>query len=83
MTAVGGFLKSEVVLQKFVGGRVYTRPDYRGQFDELIATRCDVHMEMMDDNTLWIALRPKGRKDEVHVTVSARGKLKITAFDAG
>lgn len=65
-----------------LGGKVSLRPDDRGEFDELFVSKCDVHMEMMSDNTLWISLRPKGCKDEVHVTISARGKLRIAAIEA-
>lgn len=66
----------------FLGGKVSTRPDPSGQFDELFASDCDIHIEMMDDNTFWMAIRPKGCEEEVHVTVSARGKLKVSAHEA-
>lgn len=65
----------------FLGGAVSTRPDCKGAFDELFATKCDLHIEMMDDNTFWMAIRVNGRRDEVHVTVSAQSKLKITAHE--
>ena len=41
-----------------------------------------VHFEMMDDKTLWIGLRPNGTDDEVHVTVSANGRLSVQAHEA-
>lgn len=68
--------------KKFMNGLVWTRPDERDQFDELFANHIDVHMEMMDDKTLWIGLRRAGIDDEVHVTISAAGKLAITAHEA-
>ena len=57
------------------------RPDDRGEFDELMlydaSGECIVHFEMMDDNQLWIGLSLPGTEDEIHVNISARGKLKI------
>lgn len=69
-----------------LGGKVRVRPDSRGEFDELIVSDdvglASVHFEMMDDKTLWIALCPNGTDEEVHVTVSARGKLSVAAHEA-
>ena len=68
---------------RFIDAKIFTRPDdTTGAFDELIAAGPFVHMEMMSDNTLWIGLSFPDRKEEVHVTVSARGKLSVIANEA-
>lgn len=58
---------------------VELRKDDRGEFDELIANNCMFHAEMMSDNQLWIGI--SDAKDEVlwMMTVTAKGKLSITA----
>ena len=67
----------------FLGGLCYTRPEDDGEtFDELIADHCDVHMEMMDDKTLWIGIRRAGIPEEVHVTISAKGNLAVVVNEA-
>ena len=69
--------------RQFMTGLVYTRPEDDGiTFDELIGSHVDVHMEMMDDRTLWIGIRRAGIKDEVHVTVSAKGNLAVKVQEA-
>ena len=68
--------------QRFMAGLVYTRPDDAGAFDELIADHIDVHMEMMNDKTLWIGIRRAGFKDEVHVTVTANSNLSVNVNEA-
>jgi hypothetical protein len=68
--------------QRFLGGKVTTSLDSRGEFDELFADAPHVHMEMMDDKVLWIGLTYKGEDDEVHITISARGKLTINVHRA-
>lgn len=62
-------------------GKVTLRPDSIGRFDELLAEG-KIHFEMMDNNVLWIGIYPAGEEDCVHVTVSAKGHLKINAMDA-
>lgn len=66
----------------WVDGKIFTRPDEAGAFDELIASGVFVHMEMMDDKTLWIGLAFPDRKEEVHVTIKAAGKLSVIANEA-
>jgi hypothetical protein len=56
------------------------RPDDRGKFDELVGGPCMVHFEMLDGNLLWISLE-KDPNTRVVVTVSAKGKLTVTADD--
>lgn len=72
--------------QFLLNGAVEVRMDDDGKFDELVIQEdcaSSVHFEMMDDNTLWIGLYPLGPKGNcVHVTVSARGKLSVSAFEA-
>lgn len=67
-----------------LGGLAELRPDDNGKFDELVVSRCDVHFEMMADETLWIGIYPKGAKRGacIHVTVSACGKLSVVAQEA-
>jgi hypothetical protein len=55
------------------------RPDRKGNFDELVARKCDVHFEMMDGNTLWVSVR-KG-KMEYHLWISSKRKLKVGVSD--
>lgn len=57
------------------------RPDERGKFDELLAVGVHVHMEMLDDKTLWIGL-DKGRR-HARVVISANGPLRILVEDPG
>jgi len=57
------------------------RPDERGNFDELLAKGISVHMEMMDDKTLWIGL-DKGER-HARVVISAKGPLRIFVEDPG
>jgi hypothetical protein len=66
----------------WVDGKIFTRPDEAGAFDELVAAGPFVHMEMMDDKTLWIGLAFPDRKEEVHVTISAASKLSVIANEA-
>lgn len=69
--------------KRFIDGKIFTRPEPSGAFDELIAKAADVHMEMMDDSTLWIGLSYDGVQEEVHVTISVpRGKLNIAVHSA-
>jgi hypothetical protein len=63
-------------------GLAEVRFDEKGKFDELCIDGCNVHFEMMDDKTLWIGIRPLGRDEEVHVTVSAKGNLSVIANEA-
>lgn len=66
-----------------MGGLVYTRlEDDGGEFDELFADHCDVHMEMMDGKTLWIGIRRTGIEDEVHVTITSRSALSVEVNEA-
>ena len=55
------------------------RPDERGDFDEVVADRAKVHIEMMDDKTLWMSIR-SGKK-EYHIWVSAKSTLRIGVND--
>lgn len=51
------------------------RPDDAGEFDEIVANGYSVHFEMLDENCLWVGFT---RGDTTHhVTISARGKLKV------
>lgn len=68
--------------KKFIIDGVEVRYDSDGAFDELCCEKTDVHFEMMDDKTLWIGLSFPGRKEEVHVTVSAAGRLSVSAHPA-
>jgi hypothetical protein len=75
--------------QSFLGGKVVLRPDEGGGFDELLlmeGDECRVHMEMMDDNNLWIGIYPKGEEygegkngRSFRVSIGARDKLRILA----
>ena len=68
--------------KKFLARRVEVRFDDDGKFDELCTDACGIHFEMMDNKTLWIGLTIPGQDDEVHVTVSSRGNLSVSAFEA-
>lgn len=66
-------------------GKIKLRPGPEGEFDELLTAEgvhCAVHLEMMNDKTLWIGLYMGEGKDCVHVYVKSRGKLKIIADEA-
>lgn len=57
------------------------RLDDRGRFDELFASGAHVHMEMLDDKTLWIGL-DKGPR-HARVVISAKSPLAILVEDPG
>ncbi len=62
------------------------RPEPNGKFDELWAQNCDVHMEMMDGNCLWIGVYPRGKdkaKSRMVVWIRAKKDLEINAFEDG
>lgn len=61
----------------FLDSRIWTRPEPNGTFDELFASACDIHIEMMDSNEFWMAIRYPDQENEVHVAVSAMGKLRV------
>lgn len=71
-----------MVGEVFLDGKVSMRPDSNGTFDELFADGCDIHIEMMSDKQFWMAIRYPGKDDEVHVTVTSRGKLSVEAHEA-
>lgn len=68
--------------EMLANGKAEVRFDDRGEFDELCIKSASVHLEMMDDTTLWIGFDIPGEEYPVHVWVSARGKLRIKAMDA-
>ena len=56
--------------------------DEDGKFDELVFKNgllCSVHVEMMDDNVMWMAMYPQGKPNgsRIVLTVGARGKLSV------
>lgn len=58
------------------------RPDHKGNFDEIVARNVDlVHLEMMDDNCLWIRLDKGHDAQVVWIGVRGRSKLHITTED--
>lgn len=59
--------------------RIEFRPGSEGEFDEVVAWDCNIHIEMMDDKTFWMSVS-KG-KEEYHIVVSADSKLKIHTSD--
>lgn len=69
----------------FLNRKVEVRPDHNGAFDELILLEdgeCRIHFEMLDANTLWVGVHPKGEKNSVHVTITAKGALRVDTHKA-
>ncbi len=63
-------------------GKVSLRPNAKGNFNELVASG-QIHMEVIDDNTLWIAICPtKHGSGCVHVTISSKAKLDVSVQEA-
>ena len=64
-----------------LGGKIILRPDAAGNFDELMLMEGNeprVHMEVLDDNCLWIEIWPKGEDARrVCVWVNSNSKLRI------
>ena len=62
-----------------IAGDVILQSDDKLTFDELVIASASVHLEMLDDGTLWMSFQPEGRKDQVVVVASAkkRGRLFI------
>ncbi len=54
------------------GGRVSIRPTEDGSFDELVATRSAVHIEMLADDMMWISVTPEGAERRVVLSIIAR-----------
>lgn len=54
--------------------RIEVRPSPDGSFDELVATGVDVHLEMLDDELLWMAFSKPGEESRTTVTVYMKGR---------
>ena len=70
-------------MTKFLAnGAVEVRFDERGEFDELCIKSAMVHLEMMDDRTLWIGFYIPGREYPIRVWVKSKNRLSINCYNA-
>lgn len=44
-----------------------------GTLDEIVATGCDIHLEMLDDNLVWIGIYKDGYRQVVNITARKGG----------
>lgn len=61
-----------------MGDTVVLQSDDKLTFDELVIETASVHLEMMDDGTMWMSFQPEGRRDRIVVIASARKRGQLT-----
>lgn len=72
---------AEEVADILGGAVVLRRGDDAGRFDELVAKGVDLHIEMMDDDTMWMSIQAPNAVGNVTVLVIAKSDLSVSVTE--